>query len=298
MERTKKIFENLSNRRSTGETPRGRSVMTITTLMDNTASENLAFEHGLSFWIEYNDKHIVFDTGQSNAFVKNAKQLGIDPAETDAIVISHGHYDHTGGLAALLNIAPEATVYIHPAALKPKFSRKENRNIGVSDSIKRTLFQRANQGKVIRTERPTEIFPGLLTTGRIPRNTDFEDTGGSFFINAQCTKEDPLFDDQAVFAETGKGLAVLLGCAHAGVINTLDYAVKLAHQNNIYAVIGEMHLLNASPERIERTIDTFKHYNVQKIRPAHCTGNNAVEKLKQTFAERCSVCCAGSRMYL
>ena len=104
--------------------------------------------------------------------------------------------------------------------------------------------------------------------------------------------------DQAVFAETGKGLVVLLGCAHAGVINTLDYAVKLAHQNHIYTVIGGMHLLNASPERIERTIDTFKHYNVQKIRPAHCTGNNAVEKLKQTFAERCSVCCAGSRMYL
>jgi 7,8-dihydropterin-6-yl-methyl-4-(beta-D-ribofuranosyl)aminobenzene 5'-phosphate synthase len=298
MEHTGKVIENLSNHRNTDAIPDGRNAMTITTLVDNNAPENLASEHGLSFWIEYNDKHIIFDTGQSDAFVKNAKQLGIKPAETDAIVISHGHYDHTGGLAALLDIAPQANLYIHPEALKPKFSRKGNRNIGISDSIKKIILQRADQKKVIWTEKPTEIFPGLFTTGKIPRNTGFEDTGGNFFVNVQCTKEDRLVDDQAIFTETGKGLVVVLGCAHSGVINTLDYAEKLTSQNHIYAVIGGMHLLNASPERMESTIDAFKRYNVKKICPAHCTGDNAVEKFKQVFAERCFICSAGSRIHL
>jgi len=298
MDYTKKITEDFCGPRNIDENPDSRNAVIITTLVDNTASKNLASEHGLSFWIEYNDKHIIFDTGQSDAFVKNAQQLDIDPAETDAIVISHGHYDHTGGLAALLDIAPEVNVYIHPAALEPKFSRKGNRNISISDSTKQIILQRAGRGKVIWTERPTEIFPGLFTTGQIPRKTGFEDTGGNFFINAQCTKEDPLLDDQAIFVETGKGLVILLGCAHSGVMNTLDYAAKLTNQNHMYAVIGGMHLLNASTERIERTIDKFKSYDVKKICPAHCTGNNAVEKFKQAFAERCFICCAGNRMHL
>jgi 7,8-dihydropterin-6-yl-methyl-4-(beta-D-ribofuranosyl)aminobenzene 5'-phosphate synthase len=300
MEYAKKTIKPFSSPRNVEELPDGRGAITITTLVDNIAPENLACEHGLSFWIEHGDRQILFDTGQSDIVVKNAKLLGIELVGTDAIVISHGHYDHTGGLNAVLDIALKATLYIHPEALGEKFSRRgENiRAIGISDSDKETIHTLAGRGRIVWTEKPTEIFPGLFATGKIPRKTNIEDTGGNFFTSEKCTKEDSLLDDQAIFAETREGVVVILGCAHSGVINTLNYVAKLTNQNHIFAVIGGMHLLSASLQRIERTIDTFRRYDVQKIAPANCTGSKAVAKFKEAFGERCSVCCVGSRMHL
>ncbi len=300
MEYTEKITKRFSRPRKVDELPDGRNATTITTLVDNIASENLVSEHGLSFWIEYNNRHILFDAGQSDIIVKNAKLLGIKLADTDAIVISHGHYDHTGGLATVLDIAPKATVYMHPAAFKLKFSRKGNRvkTIGISDSIKQVLLQKAGNGEVIWTESPTEVSAGLFITGQIPRIADFENAATSFFVDEDCQKTDTLPDDQAMFFDSPKGTVIVLGCAHAGVINTLDYVAKLSGRKRIFAVIGGMHLLSASLERIECTIDTFRRYDVQRIVPAHCTGHKAIEKFKEAFAERCFICSAGNRIYL
>lgn len=273
---------------------------TIAILVDNTASGSFACEHGLSFWIEYGDKRVLFDTGQSDIIARNAKLLGINLAGAETIVLSHGHYDHTGGLSAVLDVAPQATIYLHPAALKPKFGRKNNktRAIGISDSTKEMIISRAKNGKVIWTESPTEVSTGLFVTSRIPRITDFEDVGGAFFVDSDCRRADTLPDDQAMFFDSPKGLVVLLGCAHSGVVNTLHYVAKLSGQKRIYAVIGGMHLLNASAERIERTIDVFRQYDVRRIAPAHCTGNNAVEKFEKAFSEQCFACSVGMRIDL
>jgi 7,8-dihydropterin-6-yl-methyl-4-(beta-D-ribofuranosyl)aminobenzene 5'-phosphate synthase len=273
---------------------------TITTLMDNVASGKLQSEHGLSLWVEYQGKRILFDTGQSDLVLKNAKELGVNLAETDAIVISHGHYDHTGGLSAVLDIAKNATLYIHPEALGPKFTQKGDniRNIGMTLSTKERIHALDESKRVVWTEMPTEVLPGLLITSQIPRNTNFEDTTGAFFINHNCKKNDELIDDQALFFETQNGLVVLLGCAHSGVINTLDYVVKLTGQKCIYGAIGGMHLLNASAERIEYTIEAFRRYKVQKIGHAHCTGLKAAEKFNEAFADQCFVCSVGTRIYL
>jgi 7,8-dihydropterin-6-yl-methyl-4-(beta-D-ribofuranosyl)aminobenzene 5'-phosphate synthase len=300
MDYTKKLTEDLYNPRNIGEIPDSRNSITITTLVDNTASENLASEHGLSFWIEYNNKHILFDTGQSDIILKNSELLGINLAETDAIVISHGHYDHTGGLATVLEVAPKAPVYVHPAAFNLKFSRKNNTNkaIGISDSTKQRILEKADNGEVIWTEGPAQVTEGLFITGQIPRITDFEDVPASFFIDKNCQKTDTLPDDQAMFLDSPKGIVVILGCAHAGVVNTLDYVAKLSGQDHIFAVIGGMHLLSASAERIKHTVDTFRRYNIQRIGPAHCTGNNTIEKFKEAFAERCFICSAGKRIHL
>jgi 7,8-dihydropterin-6-yl-methyl-4-(beta-D-ribofuranosyl)aminobenzene 5'-phosphate synthase len=267
----------------------------ITTLVENkTSIPGLSAEHGLSFWIEYGDRHVLFDTGQSDLLVHNAKALNVDLARADAIVLSHGHYDHTGGLSTVLGIAPKALLYLHPAAIEPKFSRSSPRScpIGMPDSAKKAVRSR----QVIWTESPTQVFDGIGLTGQVPRTDSFEDTGGHFFLDEGCWQPDPLLDDQALFIESSKGLVIVLGCAHAGVVNTLQWISNIKPGKNFYAVMGGMHLINADPERIERTITTFREYGLQEIGPAHCTGGNAVERIRSAFPERCFDCSVGTRV--
>jgi 7,8-dihydropterin-6-yl-methyl-4-(beta-D-ribofuranosyl)aminobenzene 5'-phosphate synthase len=269
----------------------------ITTLVENTASgADLLAEHGLSFWIEYGDNRILFDTGQSNILIKNAKVLGIDLAKIDAIVISHGHYDHTGGLSDVLEIAAKAKIYLHPGATEPKFSKNVSgaKSIGMPDSAKEAI-----QGQhMIWTATPATIFPGISVTGQVPRMNDYEDVGGAFFVDENCQKPDVLLDDQTLFVESTKGLVVVLGCAHSGVVNTLDYISKLTGYNKIYVVIGGMHLLNASQIRIANTIEAFKKYDIQKVVPLHCTGRKAMEDLKHALGNKCMFLGAGGRISL
>ncbi|MBN1392823.1 MAG: MBL fold metallo-hydrolase [Sedimentisphaerales bacterium] len=258
----------------------------ITILVDDTASRPpLLTEHGLSLWIEYKDKRILFDTGQSNLLLKNAEKLGVDLSMTDAIVISHGHYDHTGGLPAVLKLATNAAIYFHPAAVKPKYSCKEfkARPIGMPEAAKQAIKNR----KVIWTEKPLQLCNGVTLTGQIPRKNDFEDVGGAFFVDENCHIPDNLLDDQALFIESPNGLIVVLGCAHSGAVNTLNYVTKLTGQDHIYAVIGGMHLLNANKNRMERTIEAFKKYGIEKIVPLHCTGSKAIEYLRESFPDKC-----------
>ena len=264
----------------------------ITTLVEDTTLDGgLLAEHGLSFWIEYGDKRILFDTGQSDILVRNAKILGINLNDVDAIVLSHGHYDHTGGLSTIPDIALKARIYLHPTATEPKFSRKTSgaESIGMPYLAKKAV----QKGHVVWTAIPAQIFPGISVTGQVPRINNFEDVGGAFFVDENYKKPDELLDDQTVFIETDKGLVVVLGCAHSGVVNVLEYISNLTRRNKIYAVIGGMHLLNASEERIERTITAFRKYDVQKIGLAHCTGANAFQRFSDTFKERCFTCSAG-----
>ena len=270
----------------------------VTILVDDIAYGNFRSEHGLSIWIEYGNRRVLFDTGPNDAVLKNAKLLGINLKQTDAIVLSHGHYDHAGGLEAVLNIAPNAIIYLHPAALEPKFSQKNGqvREIGMSDSTKNLIGALAENGKVVWTRKPTQVFPGLFVTGRIPRNSDFEDVGGAFFVDKNCHEPDLLPDDQALVLNLPKGMVVFLGCAHAGVINTLDYVAKLSREKCTCTVIGGMHLLNTSSERIEQTIGALGQFDVQRIGMAHCTGKEAVKRFRETFPSRCFKCLAGTRV--
>lgn len=270
----------------------------ITTLVEDTAcGPVLSGEHGLSFWIEYGDRRVLFDTGQTGLLLENARTLGVDLSKADAIVLSHGHYDHTGGLAAVLDIALRAIVYMHPAALLPKFARKgtESRAIGMSDSTKKRILAHAQDKRVVWTENPTEVMPGLFVTGQIPRNTDFEDVGGAFYVDENCHKADALPDDQAVFLHTPRGLVILVGCSHAGVVNTLDYIVKLSEQRQIDSVVGGMHLLSASQGRIRKTANAFQSYNVRNIGLAHCTGADAAQQIRDAFPDRCFLYSTGGR---
>lgn len=272
-------------------------MITITTLVNNSSAGNLQSEHGLSFWIEYEGKHILFDTGQTDIIENNARQIGINLSNTDAVILSHGHYDHTGGIPSVFAAAEGATLYLHPRATDLKYSRKPGRvkMVGMSDATKETVHSIESRGGLVYTELPTEIFHGLFVTGTIPRQTPFEDTGGDFYLDENCTCQDELLDDQAIYFKTEKGLIVLLGCAHAGVVNTLDCIINLTGETCIHALLGGMHLLHASPKRIDRTIEAMKKYDIHELGLAHCTGNNVIEKLKKTFPSECFECIVGMK---
>ncbi len=260
----------------------------VTILVENTArGRGILAEHGLAFWIEFAGRKILFDTGQSGIIFDNAKQLGIPLEQTQAIVLSHGHYDHTGGLARLLDIASDVDVYTHPAAFAKKFasnSAGDVRTVGMVNVDEQTVRDKCE--KLVWTTSPTEICPGLFVTGEIPRITDYENTGGLFFLDESCQKPDPIIDDQAMFFDSREGTVVLLGCAHSGVINTLKYIRKLTNGRPIHAVIGGMHLVNATKLRIDRTIEALRELNIAKLTPVHCTGQSAICQLWHAMPEQ------------
>ena len=138
------------------------------------------------------------------------------------------------------------------------------------------------------------IADGVTLTGPIPRVASLEDTGGRFFLDAACTRPDPLTDDQALVLEADRGLIVVLGCGHAGIISTLRYVKELTGGRAIAAVLGGMHLINASAKRIEMTIRELRQLKVQCLAFAHCTGMAATAALWNVFQRRCDGCHVGS----
>ena len=267
----------------------------ITVLVENTAGrDDLVAEHGLALWIEADGRRILFDTGQGPALAPNAEALGINLADAHDVVLSHGHYDHTGGLAGLRDTLRNANLYVHPAAFDAKFgvtavgARSIGASLGTLEELRREI------PGLVPTTGPTEIVPGVSVTGEIPRRNDFEDVGGPFFRDEAGRLPDPLPDDQALYIDTPNGMVALLGCAHAGLVNTLDCIAQLANRQRFQAVLGGMHLVRASDERISRSIAALQAYDVQLIGPCHCTGPQATASIREAFPERFLSVSAGS----
>lgn len=257
----------------------------IIVLVDNCAkTKKLQSEHGIAYWIKTKDSLILFDTGQGVALPGNSQRMRISFSQCRAIVFSHGHYDHTGAAEFALKMCPEALVYIHPDVMKTRYGFKPGhpvKSIGIPLVMRQALNRARKRIRWVR--RPVQIANGIWATGPIPRVSSFEDVGGNFFNNFACTKKDTITDDQAVWVETDQGLIVLLGCGHSGVVNTLDYISKLTNRAPIFAVLGGMHLLNVSRRRLTQTVCALKRYRIRWILPGHCTGDIAMNYLKQKF---------------
>jgi 7,8-dihydropterin-6-yl-methyl-4-(beta-D-ribofuranosyl)aminobenzene 5'-phosphate synthase len=271
--------------------------LSITVLVEDTVSApGLLAEHGLAVWIETGEVRILFDTGQGLALIANAKKLGIEFAAADAVVLSHGHYDHTGGLLGIRTALGKAVLYVHPKAFDAKLTRRADGTVRhIGSPICSTKEIRPFVRSVVLTEGPTQVAQDVAVTGGIPRSTDFEDTGGPFFLDEACTEPDPLSDDQALYINTSDGTVVVMGCGHAGLVNTLSYVSELTRGRPIHTVLGGFHLIQASDERINRTLQALEQYDIQRLSPAHCTGRRAVTALWQRFPDRCIQCQTGTR---
>jgi len=270
----------------------------LTILVENTVNaRGLMAEHGWAVWIQAGEQGLLFDTGQSQLLRANAQALGAPLQKATAVVLSHGHSDHTGGLETVLVSSPQAKVFVHPVALEAKYVRRDDGragSIGMTASAARALRER--ETPVRWTTGVTEVSAGVFVTGEVPRLTPFEDTGGHFFLDETCSQPDPLTDDQALFFEAKEGIIAILGCAHAGVVNTLRHVRETTGGKPIHTVLGGMHLLNAKPERIEKTLEAFQQLGVQRLGPAHCTSTAATARLWEAFPGRCFGCSVGTRL--
>ncbi len=273
----------------------------ITTLSENTVADiNLLAEWGLSVLIETEEMNVLLDTGQGISAGYNADILGINLSKIDKIVLSHGHFDHTGGLRQILRkMGKEVEIIAHPDIWAAKYSRRQgqaDRYIGIPFMRQELESLGANFNL---TTKSVKITSNILTTGEIPMVTDFEDIDTSL-----CVKEDTgwqtdkLLDDQALIINTESGLVVILGCAHRGIINTLYHAQQLTGVKVIHTVLGGSHLIRASKERIQATITALRELDVQRIDTCHCTGLPATTIIAQEFGDNFFFNNAGTKLNL
>lgn len=259
----------------------------ITVIVDNRAAPGLTAEHGLSLWIEAAGRRILFDTGQGGALEPNASALGIDLAGTDALVLSHGHYDHTGGVPGVLRTVGRVEAYCHPGAVSPHYGFREGTARAIHMPRESVMALEGMPPQRLHwVRRPVSLSEDVGVTGVIPRETPFEDTGGPFYLDPEGRYADPIEDDLALWIRTGGGLVVCVGCCHAGLLNTLRYVQRLNGGMRIRAVIGGFHLLGAGRERLERTFEGLLSLEPDQVIPCHCTGEAATAGLLDALGPR------------
>lgn len=258
------------------------------------ASSHLWGEHGLCFFIESSEHCLLFDSGQTPAVLQhNLQALGIDVAPVAAIALSHGHNDHTGGLPHLLACMNHPRVVGSPNIFEEKFSSRGAKMHTIGISLSRQQLQA--QAEWIEQEDLYEIFPGVFITGAVPCRTDFEHGDAHLLMkhNDQIVP-DPIPDDRSLVLQTPKGLVLLLGCCHAGLINTLYY-IRDQFPQPVHAVLGGSHLKPAGAQQLERTIQVLQHEfgSIEVCALNHCTGFDALAALRQAWGKRVQPFLAG-----
>jgi len=272
-----------------------RSLRLTVIVEDSTSMENpnLLAKHGLSLLVEVEMEDskqltLMMDTGPSaDVTLSNMQSMTINPQEIDLIMLSHGHYDHTGGLLGVLRkVGRQTLVIVHPRAFNPKLKLKPSiKSIGSPYSL--SVIERAG-GVVLRARNSVALAEGISTSGEIERGTTFEGVEGFWTIDNGMFMKDDMVDDQALLIRIqDKGLGVITGCAHAGIINTIRHAQKVMDIDKVYAVVGGFHLAQANNERIETTIRELTSLNPTMICPCHCTGFKATKQLTEAFGDRC-----------
>ena len=247
--------------------------MKLTILTENCAGSHFLAEHGLSWLIETDDEKILFDTGHSDVFLKNAEMLGIDiHNEVKKVILSHGHWDHGDGLQFLEN----KTLITHPNSFIRRFRKPELSYVGIHLSKKRA----AEKFDLRESSGPIQLTTHLFYLGEIPRKNDFEAQTTSFVDDFQ--HDDFIPDDSALAAVVKNQLIVITGCSHSGICNITEHAKKVTGISEIRAVLGGFHLKHNN-EQTRKTIEYFKKEKVTEIYPSHCTELPALAAFHRMF---------------
>lgn len=246
--------------------------MKITVLTDNTPGKHTEAEHGLSYLIEFDGKRLLFDTGQSNLFIKNAEVMGVDVTNIDMIILSHGHFDHGDGLPYLSG----GKLLCHPGCFVKRYRKIDHSYIGLVN----TQDELKEKYELITSASPFYITEKIIFLGEIPRLTDFESKHTSFVF--EDGSPDFVMDDSAIAMILDKGIFVVTGCGHAGIVNTLEHARIVTEIKKLYGVMGGFHL-KAADRQTEETIRYLKDSGITYVYPSHCTVEPALSLFHKNF---------------
>ncbi len=274
----------------------------LVVLIENTSCiEDVIPEHGLSVYIEFDGKTGLYDTGATGQVLENSEELYLDLSELDWIALSHGHYDHTGGLTTILENNPKKIpVYAGKNAFEPKYAKRDN---GVIESIgcptsKTEIEEMA--AFVTEVRGKTEISENVFLVGPAPLNESYEHPSRYMVIKNKEGEyvSDLLEDERTLVIKTSKGIVVITGCAHRGSVNITKNIMTLFPNEKLLLVIGGFHLGKTDDESIMKRINAFSEMDLGGIGLCHCTGAKACNIFKKELGDTCFIAPAGSEIVL
>lgn len=273
--------------------------MKVVTLIENKTENELACEHGLAFYIEYNDRAYLLDAGQSDLFMGNAHKLGIDLSKVEKAVLSHAHYDHAGGFAAFAKENPKAQIYMQKAAQEQCFSKKPDgcKDIGIQECVRETL-----KGRICYVEGDAMMDKGVYLIAH--RTEGLSERGRQMHMyrekeGIRC--DDDFSHEQSLVFETEAGLIVFNSCSHSGVDVVLEEVQSVFGQRRVIAMFGGFHLMGETgpdsmretEEQVRRLGEKLSGMNVDKLYTGHCTGTKAFPILKEVLGDKLDLLMTG-----
>jgi 7,8-dihydropterin-6-yl-methyl-4-(beta-D-ribofuranosyl)aminobenzene 5'-phosphate synthase len=277
-------------------------VIRVRILTENRASEKgILAEHGLSMLVEVEGYKVLVDTGDTNVFASNARMLGEELSTVDALVLSHGHYDHTGGMPKFCTLNQKAKIYINPDAFCERYESEGGKPVGEHIGIPWSCEDKAAyMERIIFSKEPLNINENIILSGQV-KVEDKSSKPSIYFVkkneNGECV-DDPVEDEQFIIVKGKEGAYVFVGCSHPGILNCVSYAKKLVPNTKICGVVGGMHLGAYSTKQLDEIVAGLKQLEVEMVIPLHCTGIVASCHLKNSFGNNCWLLNCGDEIVL